>query len=268
MENALLKNRFYFNILLLILGVTAAPLTLLLWLALANSDTLSEQVGHWLLIASAALFVLMTIAVIRLRHVRFHIEGELRVAHARKRSNLTPSRKASPVNDPLMQFEAVRTNYPLDVSEYVEYAKKRAARSRRAYRTSQLVISLGAILVTFLTGLNSAIDPSNPTSLIAAIVSLIVSFSTAVAALFKWREQSFNLQQTANSIEREYSHLELGIHDYTKRESAFNIFAERVEALKEEQRSRELQLELSPEKSAQPNQVGDSSSAIGQAPAG
>jgi hypothetical protein len=206
---------------------------------------------------------------VRLRYVRFDIEGELRVAHARRRVRVVPSQKASPAADPLAQFEAVRLHYPIDVFDYVEYAKKRAARSRRAYKTSQLLISIGSILVTFLTGLNSAIDPSNPASLIAAIISLIVTCSTAVAALFKWREQSFNLQQTANSIEREFSHLELGIHDYAERKTAFTVFAERVEALKEEQRNRELQLELSPEKSAQPGQIGDASPAAGgQASAG
>jgi hypothetical protein len=38
LENELVRNRFYSNIVLLALGVTLAPLVLLLWLALANSD--------------------------------------------------------------------------------------------------------------------------------------------------------------------------------------------------------------------------------------
>ncbi|MFE0152821.1 DUF4231 domain-containing protein [Nonomuraea sp. NPDC059007] len=263
-ESQIARNRFFFNIFIVTLIILAAPLLILLWLWFADSDIFSAQSRAWVLLGTAGAYLLIILFSIALRTQRYTLEGELRAAHARKRYQATPSRAAT-VGDPLTQFETARFGYPVETLDYVELAKRKAARSRKAFRTSQLVISLGSISVTFLTGLNSAIDPSNLTSLGAAIVSLIVSFTTAVSALFKWREQSFNLQQTANSIEREYSHLELSILDYKDRATAFPLFAERVEKFKQEQRDRELQLELSPEKSSSPHQSAGGGGGNGQA---
>jgi hypothetical protein len=71
-----------------------------------------------------------------------------------------------------------------------------------------------------------------------------VSISAGFTGYFKYRERSFNQQQTADAIAREAKAVELGIGDYAvPEEEALKMFAQKVEDLKEEQRKKELQLE-------------------------
>lgn len=126
-----------------------------------------------------------------------------------------------------------------DVEEY----RKLAARNRRVHNLFQGVIIVGSILVTSIT---SASAEDKWYSWIGVVTAALVSVSAGFTGYFKYRERSFNQQQTADAIEKEYKAVELMIGDYnTKEEEALKAFAKKVEDLKEEQRKRELQLEQS-----------------------
>jgi hypothetical protein len=80
-------------------------------------------------------------------------------------------------------------------------------------------------------------------------VSLVVGISAGFTGYFKYRERSFNLQQTADAIERQYHMVELrvGRHRGKTETDAYSDFANEVEWLREEQNKRQQQLEQPPD---------------------
>lgn len=123
-------------------------------------------------------------------------------------------------------------------------------RQSQVNRILHLVLQLSVIVTSLLvTGLTSGLDVKLGlhASWVAPILSFIVSLFTAIMGFFKFRERSFHMQQTADSIEQEKTAFELGIRYYKvfrdEPEVAFAEFAERVECSREEQRKRQQQLE-------------------------
>lgn len=111
-----------------------------------------------------------------------------------------------------------------------------------------MIIIIGSVLATSVTsalgfGLIDALK------WIAPVISIVVAISAGVTAYFKYKERSFNLQQTADAIEQEYVAVDLGIGYYKgkQQQEALELFAERVELLKDEQKKREQQLEQPPD---------------------
>ena len=124
--------------------------------------------------------------------------------------------------------------------------QREANRYRRFHYTIQIMIILFSLLVTGLTsGLTGLLGGAIGKPWIAPILSLTVSFLTAMTALFRFRDRGFNLQQTADAIQYEINAADLGIFDYrgkSDKESLVEL-AERAERLKDEQRKRQQQLE-------------------------
>ncbi|MEU4447997.1 DUF4231 domain-containing protein [Actinosynnema sp. NPDC050801] len=126
-----------------------------------------------------------------------------------------------------------------DIEEY----RRLAAGNRRVHNLFQWIIIVGSIAVTSIT---SASIEDKWYSWIGVVTAALVSVSAGLTGYFKYRERSFNQQQTADAIEKEYRAVELTIGDYdTDETTALKAFAKKVEDLKEEQRKRELQLEQS-----------------------
>ncbi|HWZ20523.1 MAG TPA: DUF4231 domain-containing protein [Ktedonobacteraceae bacterium] len=112
----------------------------------------------------------------------------------------------------------------------------------------QILIIVGSVLATSASsavgfGLNNILR------WIAPAISIMVAISAGLMAYFKFREKSFNLQQTADAIEQEYNAVELGIGYYKGKQpqEALQLFAEHVELLKDEQKKRQQQLEQPPD---------------------
>jgi hypothetical protein len=137
-----------------------------------------------------------------------------------------------------------RRMYKQNTIDVIDQYRNASKRNRRVHNFLQSVILVGSIVVTSLTSI--ALNAS-PFGAAAAIISVFVSVSAAMTGYFKFRERSFGQQQTADAIEKELNSVDLMIWDYSGKESedGLTLFAERVEALKEEQRKRELQLEQS-----------------------
>lgn len=115
-------------------------------------------------------------------------------------------------------------------------------RYRRVHNLLQSVIIVFSLANTTITGI--ALDGSMwqwP----AVGVSFAVGISAGFMGYFKFRERSFYLQQTADSIEQEASAAELGIFRYGKVDESdgLRLLVEEVEKLKAEQRKREQSLD-------------------------
>ncbi|MCO5986737.1 DUF4231 domain-containing protein [Actinoallomurus spadix] len=160
-----------------------------------------------------------------------------------KRLHLAAEEEADPVS-------ALRI-YRLSALDDVERYRRLARRNRRYSNILQWVIIVGSVAATSLTSASTG-SASNQSYFrwAAAGVSALVSISAALVGYFKFRERGFNQQQTADAIEKHYRGAELRIDDYSGEgeEDVLRRFAENVEALKDEQRKRELQLEQSSER--------------------
>lgn len=96
-----------------------------------------------------------------------------------------------------------------------------------------------------VTGVTALYDTPQPGKGILIGLGGTVTVITSVMGYFKFKERGFNLQQTADSIEQEVTALDLAIPPYNLPDEKENLelFAERVEALRIEQRKREQQLD-------------------------
>lgn len=138
--------------------------------------------------------------------------------------------------------------YKEEIPETLARYRNGANSYRRTANFFQMIIIAGSVLATSVTsalgfGLGDAFR------WIAPVISIVVAISAGVTAYFKFKERSFNLQQTADAIEQEYVAVDLGIGYYKGKQpqEALELFAERVEFLKDEQKKREQQLEQPPD---------------------
>ncbi len=130
------------------------------------------------------------------------------------------------------------------VPQVVEDYRKQSKVNRFVHLVLQMTIIISSLLVT---GLTSGLDTKLGLTVLwlAPGLSFLVSLCTAVMGFFKFRERSFHMQQTADTIDQERTALKLGIRRYRDHDpqAAFVEFAEQVELLREEQRKRQQQLE-------------------------
>ena len=131
-----------------------------------------------------------------------------------------------------------RDGVPAEIERYRNESKY----YRRIHNTLQGVIIIGALAASTLTSLIASVPQ-------VRWFAVGTTFSVGVAAgftgYFKFRERSFYLQQTSDSIDQELSAVGLGIGRYKAKaeDDALTEFTEQVELLKIEQRKRQQQLE-------------------------
>jgi len=158
---------------------------------------------------------------------------------------------------PLFSEAALRI-YRESALELMDSYRRRAARNRRVNNALQALIITGSIIASTLVALDQQLTPLN---LAATIVSATVGVSAGLSGYFKFRERGFNLQSTADELEKHYTAVKFHLGEYENvdphlspeeaEKERLRRFAQFVEKLKEEQRKRELQLEQS---SDQPHQ--------------
>jgi hypothetical protein len=128
--------------------------------------------------------------------------------------------------------------------------RKSAGINRRIHNAFQVVIIIGSIVTSTLTAMN---EGGNLTLRITtSALSALVGISAGVTGYFKFRERGYNLQSTADEIEKHYNASQFMLDEYAgdgvttpSEGDRLTKFARFVERLKEEQRKRELQLEQS-----------------------
>ncbi len=145
----------------------------------------------------------------------------------------------------LPPLEKYKEEIPQTIARY----KEESQHYRRLANYLQGIIIIGSVLVTSATSAVGFGLFGDIFRWVALIFSIGVTISAGFIGYFKFRERSFNLQQTADAIEKEYMAVDLGIGNYSdkKPQEALQLFAERVELLKDEQKKRQQQLEQPPE---------------------
>lgn len=133
--------------------------------------------------------------------------------------------------------------------DLIEQYRQGAARNRRVHNLFQVVIITGSIVTSTLVAMNEG--SNSALSIATSALSALVGVSAGITGYFKFRERGYNLQSTADDIEKHYNASQFMLDDYAGPDAQHPLseaerlrkFARFVERLKEEQRKRELQLE-------------------------
>lgn len=158
---------------------------------------------------------------------------ELELARERRRLH------AANINLDLRTHQLIyRDTVPQDIERYRSEGKY----YRRVHNFLQSIIIIGALAASTLTGLLQSVPQLR---WFAVGTTFAVGVAAGFTGYFKYRERSFYLQQTSDSIEQELSAVILGIGRYKAKPEpeALTDFTEQVELLKTEQRKRQQQLE-------------------------
>ncbi|WP_327145395.1 DUF4231 domain-containing protein [Nocardia sp. NBC_01327] len=133
--------------------------------------------------------------------------------------------------------------YMADVPSFIRHFQKDSEKYRKRHNRLQSLVITGSLITTTVAALGDAI-PQN--RWLTIFFSLTVGVATGFMGYFKFRERSFYLQQSADLIEFELNSMTLRIGDYRdkeREEQALPYFVSRVEAIRDEQRRRQQQLD-------------------------
>ncbi|MFI1255114.1 DUF4231 domain-containing protein [Streptomyces netropsis] len=197
------------------------------------------------LVIVVALWVGAGVMLIRNRKTKVDVTSEVRKKLAEKQN----AAAALPLDS-----EAALRIYRESTLELMDTYRVRATRNRRVNNALQALIIAGSIVASTLIAMDNSITPL---SLAATILSATVGVSAGLSGYFKFRERGFNLQSTADELEKHYTAVQFHLDEYESvdpsltpeegEKERLRRFARLVEKIKEEQRKRELQLEQSPE---------------------
>ncbi|MGH4033205.1 DUF4231 domain-containing protein [Actinomycetota bacterium Odt1-20B] len=163
--------------------------------------------------------------------------------------NALQDRQSAAARLPLDSPSGLRIYREASLDLITQY-RKGAAKNRRVHNAFQLIIISGSIVTSTLTAMNEG--SNGPLSISTSALSALVGISAGVTGYFKFRERGYNLQSTADEIEKHYNASQFMLDEYASQDGAplaeadrLRLFARYIERLKEEQRKRELQLEQS-----------------------
>lgn len=171
------------------------------------------------------------------------------VAQAGNLRNALQDRQTAAARLPLDSPSGLRIYREASLDLIAQY-RKSASRNRRIHNLFQLVIISGSIVTSTLTAMNQG--SNKVLGIGTSALSALVGISAGVTGYFKFRERGYNLQSTADEIEKHYNASQFMLDEYVAQNGShlpeadrLRLFARHVERLKEEQRKRELQLEQS-----------------------
>ncbi|MEV5989175.1 DUF4231 domain-containing protein [Streptomyces sp. NPDC052051] len=237
------QRRMYYLIAfgaMVLTGLLGYTVVIGLW---EEKPTFTRYAG---LIIVAALWVGAGIMLMFNRTTKVDHTSELRKMLAEKQN----AAAALPLDS-----EAALRIYRESTLELMDAYRVRATRNRRVNNALQALIIAGSIIASTLVAMDNT--DITPLSLAATILSATVGVSAGLSGYFKFRERGFNLQSTADELEKHYTAVQFHLDEYETvdpsltpeegEKERLRRFARLVEKIKEEQRKRELQLEQSPE---------------------
>jgi hypothetical protein len=132
--------------------------------------------------------------------------------------------------------------YRNDLPDIVAQMREQSARLRAKHNRFQAVIIVGSILASAITTASVSFEV---TRWISVVVTASVGLAAGFTGYYKFHDNSYNLQQTADAIEREYESVDLRVGRYANLgdEAAYALFADTVERLRDEQNKRQQQLD-------------------------
>ncbi|MET9348876.1 DUF4231 domain-containing protein [Streptomyces termitum] len=227
------------------------------WLCLAGAITLAVLLGYTVvvglwqakpifaryagLVAVTCLWVAMGWLLLKNRRKIVDRAGELR--------NALQDRQTAAASLPLDSPSGLRIYREASLDLIAQY-RKSASVNRRIHNFFQLIIITGSIVSSTLTAMNEG--SSLVLRIVTSALSALVGISAGVTGYFKFRERGYNLQSTADEIEKHYNASQFMLDEYAGQGNVplsegerLRKYAGFIERLKEEQRKRELQLEQS-----------------------
>ncbi|MFG2600699.1 DUF4231 domain-containing protein [Streptomyces sp. NPDC048462] len=136
--------------------------------------------------------------------------------------------------------------YREDAADVIEQHRTDSRKYRHVHNTLQNFIMIGSAATTTVAALDTGGKLTWQNVTIVAI-GFAVTLSAAFTGYYKYRERSYFLLQTADSIEEEVNAFNLGIGPYSNydqdRPQALKLFTQRVEEHRNEQRRRQQQLD-------------------------
>ncbi|MFK4106045.1 DUF4231 domain-containing protein [Streptomyces sp. NPDC019531] len=146
---------------------------------------------------------------------------------------------ATPLDIPIRNRQFAFTE---SIPEELDQLRKESRHYRRRHNLFQLLIIIGSIANA---GAQSFSDTTQPLKSIIIGLTMMVAICAGITGYYKFRERSFNLQQTADSIEEHANAFHLGLPPYDGTDSAANLalLTAKVETLRVEQSRREQQLD-------------------------
>jgi hypothetical protein len=225
----------------------AIPFAILAWVSLKFSMWPHEGIPEAVNNAFSGLLAFLVIATIVQFALEFVEEGlwkdasksvrslKLDLALAEERHILEARRLTPPAPDRQASY---RERIPAEIARL----RTESRHYRRMHLLMQWILFVSSAAIS---GVTAWYDPPQPGKAVLIFLGFTVSVITAAAGYFKPRERAFNLQQTADSIERHATAIELGIAPYVATDDKENLrsFATTVEELRAEQRMREQQLD-------------------------
>ncbi|MFJ4755447.1 DUF4231 domain-containing protein [Streptomyces sp. NPDC088763] len=184
------------------------------------------------------------------------VEDRYKLSTAELRDRLELSRAALRRRSALAQapLQERRVLYREDVAEVIDQFQKESLKYRRVHNSLQSLIMAGSTTVTTV----AAMDTKDWTwqTILVIVIGFCVALASTFTGYFKYRERSYFLQQTADAIEEESNAFALGVGEYGvfgvgEEDRALARFTERVEALRNEQRRRQQQLDQPTEQTPQ-----------------
>jgi len=136
--------------------------------------------------------------------------------------------------------------YRESVADLIEQYRAESRRHRRVHNSLQVLVMTGSAGSTTVAALDWGQQPTWQ-GITLTVISFAITLASAFTGYYKYRERSYFLQQTADSIEEELNALMLGVGEYTRfgddEKGALALFTKRVEGLRNEQRRRQQQLD-------------------------
>ncbi|MFF3869980.1 DUF4231 domain-containing protein [Micromonospora sp. NPDC001898] len=172
----------------------------------------------------------------RMRRTRIIIK-KLHVIRRRTQSDLDTSTSSGDDSALLAQ-----KRYRDDVPDLISQFREDAGRTRGIHNRFQSIIIIGSVATSAIATASVAFSQARWLTVAA---SAAVGLSAGFTGYFKYHERSFNSQQTADAIEREYEAVELRVGKYATldEKAAYALFADTVETLRDEQNKRQQQLD-------------------------
>lgn len=140
----------------------------------------------------------------------------------------------------------LHARYKEHLSDLIDDLRLRSRRYKRMYNLLQVIVIVGSISASTLTGV---LGPIAWARWSAVIVTLGVGVSAGLSAFFKLRERSTSLQQCAEEMAQNYCAVELRIGEYSelRDEEALRKFVANIERLRAQQSERDIQLDQAPD---------------------
>ncbi|MEU0723112.1 DUF4231 domain-containing protein [Streptomyces sp. NPDC006140] len=179
-----------------------------------------------------------------------HSAAELQERLETQRESLR--RMSALVQAPLRERRGL---YREDVADVIAQYQGESRKYRRVHNGLQSLVMVGSTAMTTLAALDSKVWNWQTISVVC--LGFSVTIATAFSGYYKYRERSYFLRQTADAIEEEANALALGVGEYREftaeqEDEALAKFTQRIEALRNEQRRREQQLDQPADQAAPP----------------